>query len=263
LDIGVAAVPPRLLVKAFGISDKVRVISLVGAGGKTTLMYALAHEMVGLGQTVVSTTTTKIYLPRPDESPHLVLARDATDLAELSERLSEFKHVTVGREVDSSTSKLRAASDETIRTAAQAANRVLIEADGAAGRPVKAPAPWEPVIPACTDLVVLVVGLDCLGRPAEERWVFRLKEFLALTGLEAGDRVTPRSIGRLVTDKKGGLKGVTPRMGFIPFLNKIDLVTDHELAMETVKAIQQLSESRIRRIVVGTLKEHVQAESYE
>jgi probable selenium-dependent hydroxylase accessory protein YqeC len=263
LDIGVAAVPSGLLVKAFGIGDEVRVISLVGAGGKTTLMYALAREMVGVGQAVVSTTTTKIYLPRPDESPHLVLARGASELVDISERLSEFKHVTVGRAIDSSTSKLQGASEETIRTAAKAADRVLIEADGAAGRPVKAPAQWEPVIPVFTDLVILVVGLDCLGRPAEEQWVFRLKEFLALTGLAAGDRVTPRSIGRLVAHKKGGLKGVTPRMGFIPFLNKVDLLAERELALETVNAIRQLSESRIRRIVVGTLKEAVRAESYE
>jgi probable selenium-dependent hydroxylase accessory protein YqeC len=261
VDIG--APVPGGLVHGFGISSELRVISLVGAGGKTSLMYALAREMVGLGQTVVSATTTKIYPPQTGESPSLILARNASELSDLPARLSEFRHVTVGRSIDPSTSKLQGVSDETISALAGSADRVLVEADGAAGRPVKAPASWEPVIPSATDLVILVVGLDCLGRPAEDKWVFRLKEFLALTCLVTGDPVTPQSIGRLVTDPNGGLKGVAPRMTLVPFLNKFDLLIERELAMETVNAIRERSSGRIRRIVVGTLKQAVRLEVYE
>jgi len=256
-------VPSRLLVPAFGISDQVRVVSLVGAGGKSSLMYALAHELVARGKTVVSTTTTKIFRPRPDESPHLVLARNTAELADLSARLSEFKHVTIGTSIDATTGKLQGVAEEIITTAAKVADLVVVEADGAAGRPVKAPAPWEPVIPSCTDLVIMVVGLDCLGRPANEEFAFRLKEFLALTGLAPGDPVMPASIGRLVVDKNGGLKGVTPQMNFIPFLNKLDLLTDRELFVATVNAIRERGRERIQKIVVGTLKENVQVEAFE
>lgn len=254
---------PDGLVHAFGISNKLRVISLVGAGGKTSLMYALARELVGLGQTVVSTTTTKICPPEHGESPHLILARNASELSDLPARLSEFRHVTVGRSTDPATSKLQGVSDEIIHALAGYADRVLVEADGAAGRPVKAPASWEPAIPSATDLVILVVGLECLGRPAEDKWVFRLKEFLALTGLTTGDPVTPQSISRLVADPNGGLKGVAPGMTIILFLNKLDLLTERELAKETVNAIRERSAGRIRRIVVGTLKQTVQLELYE
>jgi len=226
-------------------------------------MYALAREMVGLGQTVVSTTTTKIYAPNPSESPHLVLADKVAGLSDLPARLSEFRHVTIGRSLDRTSLKVQAVSEETISFAANCANRVLVEADGALGRPIKAPASWEPVIPVCTDLVVLVVGLDCLGRPADEKSVFRLQEFLVLTGLAFGDPVTPHSIGRLVTAKKGGLKGVAPQMSFIPFLNKFDLLVERDLAIETVNAIRQRSRGRTGRIVVGSLKEPVRVEFCE
>ena len=37
-------------------------ISLVGAGGKTTTMYTLASELAAQGKRVVTTTTTNIYL---------------------------------------------------------------------------------------------------------------------------------------------------------------------------------------------------------
>ena len=40
-----------------------RMTALVGAGGKTTLMYALARRMADAGRRVVCTTTTKIFPP--------------------------------------------------------------------------------------------------------------------------------------------------------------------------------------------------------
>ena len=42
---------------------------------------------------------------------------------------------------------------------------MLIEADGAKRKPLKVPADWEPVIPDFADVVVSVIGLDCLGKP--------------------------------------------------------------------------------------------------
>ena len=44
------------------------VISLVGAGGKTSLMFRLAHELSLTGDSVLTTTTTKIYVPEPVQS---------------------------------------------------------------------------------------------------------------------------------------------------------------------------------------------------
>ena len=43
-----------------------------------------------------------------------------------------------------------------------------MEADGAAGRPLKAHRPWEPVVPACSGLTVCLVGASGFGRPVSE-----------------------------------------------------------------------------------------------
>ena len=48
------------LIDAFGVRDG-EVVTLVGAGGKTTLMFALAQEFSRLGKRVVITTTVKMY----------------------------------------------------------------------------------------------------------------------------------------------------------------------------------------------------------
>ena len=42
------------------------------------------------------------------------------------------------------------------------------EADGAAGRPLKAHRPREPVIPSCSDLTVCLVGASGIGKPVSE-----------------------------------------------------------------------------------------------
>ena len=48
------------------------------------------------------------------------------------------------------------------------ADYVLVEADGSARRPLKAHAPWEPVIPPESGRTVCVLGLTGLGRPIRE-----------------------------------------------------------------------------------------------
>jgi probable selenium-dependent hydroxylase accessory protein YqeC len=48
------------------------------------------------------------------------------------------------------------------------ADHILVEADGSAGRPLKAHRPWEPVIPGCSDLTVCLVGASGIGKPVSE-----------------------------------------------------------------------------------------------
>ncbi len=43
------------------------VISLIGGGGKTTLMFALAGELAATGEAVI-TTTTRIFKPSASET---------------------------------------------------------------------------------------------------------------------------------------------------------------------------------------------------
>jgi hypothetical protein len=53
-----------------------RVTAIAGSGGKTSLMYALANSCPG---PAVTTTTTKIFPPSPEQSPRVVLRDEAGD----------------------------------------------------------------------------------------------------------------------------------------------------------------------------------------
>ncbi len=242
-----------VLLDAFEIRTRYRIVSLTGAGGKTSLMLALAQEAVAAGLTVVTTTTTKIFPPKPHQSPKLLLTHDGLTVSYLADQLKEKRHVTVGHAMLDS-GKIEGIPAQLVRLCAEAADLVIIEADGAAHKPVKAPEPWEPVIVPFADLVVPVVGLDCLGKPATQEWVFRLERFLAVTGLGAGDEITPESLGVLSAHRKGGCKDVPPSAGVIPFLNKAELIRKQADLDRIASAVYSSSHGRIKQLIVGSLK---------
>ncbi|MEW6532298.1 MAG: selenium cofactor biosynthesis protein YqeC [Thermodesulfobacteriota bacterium] len=244
---------PCSLLDCFRIDSRTRTIALVGAGGKTTLMYRLAFELRARGQKVVTTTTTKIFPPRADESPRLVIIDDKPDLTALRSDLSRFSHITVTGPRTAS-GKLDSIHEEIIREFLAVADCVIAEADGAAGRPIKAPEAWEPVVPSFTDLVLPVVGLDAVGRAVTDDIVFRLARFTDVTGLAEGETITPEAVGRLLAHPQGGLKNVPARGQVTPFLNKLDLLADRSLLQDVSRVAIQESGSRIGRMVAGNLK---------
>ena len=98
---------------------------------------------------------------------------------------------------------------------------VLVEADGARRLPVKAPGPGEPVLPPDAGLVVVgVVGLDCLGRPMDERTVHRPERFAAVTGCRPGAAIGWEHLAALALHPEGLFKGAGPRR--LLLLNKFD-----------------------------------------
>ncbi len=117
------------------------ITSIVGGGGKTTLLLRLARELCEAGMRVVVTTSTHIF--PPEGIPTLT---DGT-LAEASALLKREGLVCLGTPVEKG--KL-AAPKFAFAELAKIADYVLVEADGAKGLPLKAPAEHEPVIPAET-----------------------------------------------------------------------------------------------------------------
>ena len=128
--------------------------ALIGAGGKTTLLRRLGEELAE-GHRVLLCTTTKMY-----PFPGLPLARTAEELA-----LLRRKHTLVCAGTVLPESGKLAAPPVSMELLAGWFDYVLVEADGAAGRPLKAHAPHEPVIPSGAGRVIRVTGASGLGRP--------------------------------------------------------------------------------------------------
>lgn len=186
-----------------------RVVALVGAGGKSSTMYALARQAADAGERAVVTTTTHI-LPHP----RLPLAGS---LEELEGLLETHPVVTLGR-YDQRGKLTGAGEPGSCLAWAQA---VLVEADGAKLRPLKAPADHEPVIPPGVHAVVAAAGMDCLDRPLEEV-CHRPERVAALLGVGPGHLITPADVADILASPLGGRKGVGEAVAFRCLLNKAD-----------------------------------------
>lgn len=155
------------------------ITAVIGGGGKTSLLRTLGREL-SRRHRVVLCTTTKIY-PFPD----LPCARTAAQLADLAQE----PLICTG--TDAPGGKLTV-PPVSLAELAQAYDYVLVEADGSAGRPMKAHAPHEPVIPPEARRRLLVVGASGFGRPIEAA-THRPERYAALAGAALADPVTPQT----------------------------------------------------------------------
>ena len=141
--------------------ENARIVALCGAGGKTSLLYALGREWRMKREKAVLTTSTHIQ----KEMPEGCLLWDRPDEADLLSIWRAGFTPVAGR---AEGRKLKGPSDEMWEILRRTADRIVVEADGAAMHPVKYPAVWEPVIPQYTDRVLVLCGLSALDRPLKE-----------------------------------------------------------------------------------------------
>jgi probable selenium-dependent hydroxylase accessory protein YqeC len=154
--------------------------AIIGGGGKTSLLYALAEELKSRGSVIVSTSAK---IRRPAQFP--VLDPDCPEA--LAAALKTASPLCLGSPWLEN--KLAAPS---LPWAAlvQAADYVLVEADGSRGLPAKAHEAHEPVIPSEAERVILVLGADAFGKPISAV-CHRPERFAALACAEPDAPLSP------------------------------------------------------------------------
>jgi probable selenium-dependent hydroxylase accessory protein YqeC len=244
-----------LLTDSLGLQER-EMISLVGAGGKTTLMFRLAKELVLQGKKVITTTTTKILEPSSEETSRLVVDSDEKEVQHLVKlHLDRDRHLTIARERLGS-GKLQGVSSEVAANlwGSTGADTVIVEADGAAGRPVKAPREHEPVIPSNTTLVIALLGLDGISQPLNDKNAFQPERISRMTGVRVGEKMTGPLLAILMTHREGIFKSAPAGSRVVSFINKIDLPNGLENGRELAREILNRKHPRIERVVLGQLK---------
>ena len=201
--------------------------SLVGGGGKTTLLRTLGRFLSRRG-TVLLTTTTKM---ASDALPPLFL-EDGTApedaAARIRAELSCLPHplILAARRPmrDGDREKLEGFPPEAVDRLweAGAADFVICEADGARQKPLKAWADWEPPVPSQTTLLCAVLGADRLDEPLTEEHVHRMALMTERFGLRPGDILTPERLAALLESPLGYLKNTPPTGRRLVLLNRSD-----------------------------------------
>lgn len=232
------------------------IVAFTGAGGKSTAMGRLAEELSPLGP-VLLTSSTRLALHQSQLAGTHVILQDREDLRRLRDMLRKPGSVLVTGRVAPGEPKwlgLDLARLEELRhVAGESGACILLEADGARGRSLKAPAEHEPVVPPFADVVVPVVGLDVVGAPVFSERVHRPERVARLAGLTPEGVLQPEHIARLLCSAEGGLQGIPPRAEVRPLLNKAADETSLRQGLEI--ALRALAEPRIRAVVIGSVVE--------
>ena len=112
-------------------------ISIVGGGGKSTLLFTLAQELMEDGFRIISTTTTKVRYEEAGRAPCFINQASTPDFLREAERAALREgHVFVGRSI-LPVGKVEGIDPELADTLFEEMpiDFLIAEADGAAGLP--------------------------------------------------------------------------------------------------------------------------------
>ena len=227
----------QLFSAAFSIEHlRNPIISVVGAGGKTTLIKTLADEYKRAGRKAFVTTTT--HMRRPEDAP-LVSHYAPKKMQNL---LNSEKIVWVAREATDG--KIKSPTDRLLRSMFEYRIPIAIEADGSRGLPCKAPAEHEPVILEQTDIVVGVLGMDAIGKTISEV-CHRPEQVMQLLHKKADNKITWQDMVTLAMSDEGLRKGVAPYMRYILFFNKTMERQQKRTAAMMARALADLGQQEV------------------
>ncbi|OPX83732.1 MAG: hypothetical protein A4E53_04334 [Pelotomaculum sp. PtaB.Bin104] len=233
---------------AFSIS-KGDIVALVGAGGKTTTMFAIGQEAIKLGWKVILTTTTRIFAPAQNKLLRLITDTSTERLlSKIKNELASFPLVVAGTGLDRNNKLIGLEQELIAKLPGTGADLIVVEADGAARKPFKAPREGEPVTPDTTTLVVPIVGIDCLGKPLNQDYTHRPEIIASLAGINIGDLVTTNAVARVLLHSQGYGKTVPRDSRWHPYINKVESISDLSNARE-IAALLRLNGAR--RVVIG------------
>ena len=161
------------------------VIAVCGSGGKTTLCKTIAAKYAKENKKVCITTTTNMWFDR-----------------DVRNNLCTGEHCEPGMvyyagNVDEIKKKLKPLNEEDYRKLCDIFDYVIIEADGSRAMPMKIPNVGEPVIPDNVNEIIIVVGMESIGRKIGYI-CHRFTEFYGKDNFLSDNKIEPDTI---VTEK--------------------------------------------------------------
>ncbi len=229
--------------ESLGLTGKV-VVSIVGAGGKTSLMYHLAREGRARGKKVLVTTSTKIFIPQKEQYDGL----------DLGGTLFQHKNIDaagiyvggISDQRSGASGKMRGVDNTLLCKRLDSYDMILIEADGSARKPLKGWNAGEPVVPDCSSHTLGVVDIQVIGKTATAALVHRFDIFTTLTGCSAGTTVNRVHLRKIIGSGDGLFRKYQGEK--ILYLNKVETEVDRDNAGWLKSEFPQL------KIVCGSVK---------
>lgn len=235
-----------VLNELFNIKSK-DIISIVGAGGKTSLMFYLAEEL-RQGNKVLVTTTTKIFMP--DKEQYDFFAIEEGNKFHIYDNNSYGIYVLGGKVNEEN--KVEGISRNFLKSIVSCFDYIFIESDGSKMKPIKGWNEWEPVIYEETTKTIGVLDIQVTGKRAKNNLVHRLDKFIELTSIEENEIITIAHLEKLITNKEGLFKNGTGEK--ILYINKVESEEDLINAEKLSKSLFLNRRSQVDKVIIGSIK---------
>ncbi len=239
------------LREIMGLGER-EIVSFYGAGGKTTFLLRLAEELSRENKKVILTTTTKIF---PQQQFPEIITSDMDAAREKLRLLLERENVAVLGSALLPNGKIDGLDTSLIGElfAEGLAPYILVEADGAARRPIKGYAWHEPVIPPSSTVIVPLLGSDALGLPIAGGYVHRPELLAAQIGALEGEPIGTEQLIRCLAFMLDRGREQAPFARAVPVINKADLFKDEVQARSVARAFAAFSPSGVSCLLFAAL----------
>lgn len=222
------------------------VVSIVGAGGKTSLMLAIAEEL--RDSRVLVTTSTKIFTPKVNEYDFISTDSDCKNDLKYSKSPGIY---VLGKGI-ANDNKILGIDDDILQQQFGYYDYILIEADGSRRKPVKGWNADEPVILKGTNKTIGVLCIKVIGTAAKEENVHRVDKFREITGCGVDNPISVEDMVRLILHRKGLFKNALGEK--ILFINQVEDEFDSHNAEEIIEHIRRCNPLYIDKIISGSIK---------
>ena len=220
------------------------VTCVVGAGGKKSTLYALAERI----DRAIVTSTVRI----PPFERHVDSVRVTDDpIAAVRESPRWPIGLVAARD---GPDRYRGYDPRVVDDLAAAVGEecaILVKADGARTRWLKAPKENEPQLPVSADTVVPIASVQAVGEPLDEGVVHRPERVASITGLDEGEAIRPEHVATILASERAGRKDVPADATVVPMLNMADTPALERLGREI--AAEVLDRTDVPRVVIARM----------
>ncbi|HIF51578.1 MAG TPA: putative selenium-dependent hydroxylase accessory protein YqeC [Thiotrichaceae bacterium] len=225
------------------------IVSCVGAGGKKTTMFRLAEAHSG--RVGITATAHIEYFPKSLKSTNYIA--DESELFDAIRNDKNSKSIAFAKPSERF-GRRAGVSQNSIQIFKDIGNfdLLVIKADGARGRFIKAPAEHEPAIVSCSNTVIPILSSKVIGLPLTDEIAHRVDQISKVTGLKEGEIIKPIHVARLLSSSEGSLKN-TGTAKVIPLINMVDDGELEKLAREAAKLALQMT-NKFDIVVLASMK---------
>ena len=237
------------LIDTFKINNK-DIITIIGAGGKTSLMFS-ASSLLRNDYKVLVTTTTHIYIPDNNLYDKIIMLTHFEN-ENYNNILQNNKNgvYVIGSHIVNN-SKIKGLTFDMLDKITPYFDVVIIEGDGSKEKSLKGWNDNEPVIYPKTTKTIGIVDISSIGIDINEENIHRVDKFLEIINDYSNNKVNIEHLEKLILNEKGLFKFSKGEK--ILFINKIEDINKRKNALNIIKDIKNENQSYIDKFIYGSI----------